>query len=436
MKHWFGNAMRGFCMGLADVVPGVSGGTVALILGIYPRLVDAVGSVGAGMLARVPTRAFRAALRRGLRDPAGRGAGPGGVEDPNGVEDPDGVDARRVLLLASVGAGIVPAILVGSEVLPGLLSAYPEQMKGLFLGLVAASVMIPARRIERWRPGRWALAAGAALFTVWFTGLPTSADRLATGTVTLTFAPVASEVRLTPDNLTLEAPATDARPRVLYGPAGSVAVPAGSSTVELEVAARMSGAAANLAPGSIRTAAGPLEVSDVSQRTAIRGGSDPDLLFVFLGGALAISAMSLPGLSGAFVLLLLGLYYFALYSLRLAIHHWDPGAVAVVLTMITGMAVGLLTFARILKALFARWHDGTLAVLVGLMVGSVRELWPFVDHANDGREVLVLPAVADATVMTVALTVAAGVLAVLVLDAAGRRLRAEGDTTPTLETDR
>ena len=144
MKHWFGNAMRGFCMGLADVVPGVSGGTVALILGIYPRLVDAVGSVGAGMLARVPTRAFRAALRRGLRDPAGRGAGPGGVEDPNGVEDPDGVDARRVLLLASVGAGIVPAILVGSEVLPGLLSAYPEQMKGLFLGLVAASVMIPA----------------------------------------------------------------------------------------------------------------------------------------------------------------------------------------------------------------------------------------------------------------------------------------------------
>ena len=235
--------------------------------------------------------------------------------------------------------------------------------------------------------------------------------------MTLTFAPVASEVRLTPDNLTLEAPATDVRPRVLYEPARSVAVPAGSSTVELEVAARMSGAAANLAPGSIRTVAGPLEVSDVSQRTAIRGGIDPDLLFVFLGGALAISAMSLPGLSGAFVLLLLGLYYFAL-------------------TMITGMAVGLLTFARILKALFAKWHDGTLAVLVGLMVGSVRELWPFVDHANDGREVLVLPAAADATVMTVALTFAAGVLAVLVLDAAGRRLRAEGDTPSSLETDR
>lgn len=430
MRHWLGNSIRGFCMGLADVVPGVSGGTVALVLGIYPRLVDAVGSVGAGMLARVPTRAFRVAVRRGLRDPAGSGTG------RQGVEDPDSVDARRVLLLASVGAGIVPAILVGSEVLPGLLSAYPEQMKGLFLGLVAASVMIPARRIERWRPGRWGLAVGAALFTVWFTGLPTSADRVATGTVTLTFAPVPSDVRLTPGNLTLEAPGNDARPRVLYGPARSVAVPAGSTSVELEVAARMAGAAANLAPGSIRIAAGPVEVSEVSQEAAMRGGSDPGLLFVFVGGALAISAMSLPGLSGAFVLLLLGLYYFALYSLRLAIHHWDPGAVAVVLTMVTGMAIGLLTFARMLKALFAKWRDGTLAVLVGLMVGSVRELWPFVDHANDGREILVLPAMADATVMSVTLTFAAGVLAVLLLEASGRRLRARGDTAPTLEADR
>ena len=429
MRHWLGNSMRGFCMGLADVVPGVSGGTVALVLGIYPRLVDAVGSVGAGMLARVPTRAFRTAVRRGLRDPAGSGAG------REGPEDADRVDARRVLLLVSVGAGIVPAILLGSQVLPDLLSAYPEQMKGLFLGLVAASVMIPARRIGHWRARSWALAVGAALFTVWFTGLPTPADRVATGTVTLTFAPVPSEVRLTPGNLTLEAPGTDARPAISYGPARSVTVPAGSTSVELDVVARMSGAAANLAPGSIRIAEGPLEVSDVSQRAAMGGGLDPGLLFVFVGGVLAISAMSLPGLSGAFVLLLLGLYHSVLYSLRMAVHHWDPGAVAVVLTMVAAMALGLLTFARVLKALFARWRDGTLAVLVGLMVGSVRELWPFVDHANDGREVLVLPAVADAAVMSVALTFAAGVLAVLVLEAAGRRLRKGGDAEPTLEGD-
>lgn len=404
-------------MGLADVVPGVSGGTVALILGIYPRLVDAVGSVGAGMLARVPTRAFRAAMRKGLQDSASLGA------------DPDGVDARRVLLLVSVGAGIVPAILVGSQVLPGLLGAYPEQMKGLFLGLVAASVMIPARRIRRWRPARWGLAAGAALLTAWFAGLPTSADRVAMGTVTLTFVPPASAVRLTPGNLTLEAPRTDARPAMSYGPARSVTVPAGSTTVVLDVVARMSGAAANLAPESIRIATGPLEVSDVAQRSAMSGGRDPGLLFVFVGGALAISAMSLPGLSGAFVLLLLGLYHFVLYSLRLAVYHRDPEAIAVVLTMGAAIAIGLLTFARVLKALFARWRDGTLAVLVGLMIGSVRELWPFVGHADDGREVLVLPAVADSAVISVTLTFAAGVLAVVVLEAGGRRLRAGGRHT-------
>ncbi len=411
MRHWLGNAARGFCMGLADVVPGVSGGTVALILGIYPRLVDAVGSLGAAMLRRIRTRTFHTALRRGLRYPAGPGEGP------------EGVDARRILLLLSVAAGIVPAIMAGSQVIPSLLSAYPAEMSGLFLGLVAASVMIPLRSIEHWRPASWALVLGAAVATVWFTGLPTSVNRLATGTVTLAFAPAPSDVRLTPGNLTLEAPESDTRPGISYGPARSVMVPAGSTSLELEVVARMAGAAANLPPGSIRVAQGPLEVSAVSQPAPAAGGRDPGLLFVFVGGVLAISAMTLPGVSGAFVLLLLGLYHFVLYSLRLAINHWDPGAMAVVLTMCAAMAIGLLTFARVLKGLFARWRDGTLAVLVGLMLGSLRKLWPFTDYTAQGREVLAWPTTGDPATGTVALLFVLGVGAVVALDGMGRRLR-------------
>ena len=412
MKHWCGNALRGICMGLADVVPGVSGGTVALILGIYPRLVNAVGSVGAGMAGRFRAPAFRTLLKQGLRDPA-RLTG-----------DSNGRDAGHVLLLVSVVAGIVPAIAFGAHTIPPLLDSHPAQLRGLFLGLVAASVVIPFREISRRTPSRWFLALGAALVAAWVAGLPEPTTRHARGVVSLEFAaPPAAEVRLTPANLTLVAPGGDDRPGISYGLAALVTVPAGALSAEIEVVARMAGAAANVPPGSIREVEGqgPLAISAVSQPVALAGGRDPSLGYVFLGGALAISAMTLPGLSGAFVLLLLGLYHFVLHSLALAVSHGDPGAAAVVATMVAAMGTGLLTFARALKYLFSRWRDGTLAVLVGLMAGSLRKLWPFVDHPGHGREVLTLPAAGDPGTMSVALMFAAGVGLVVLMHTAGRR---------------
>ena len=413
MNHWFGNALRGICMGLADVVPGVSGGTVALILGIYPRLVNAVGSVGAGMIARIRTPAFRTLLKQGLRDPARL------------ADDRDGRDAGHVLLLASVAVGIVPAIAAGAHTIPPLLDSHPAQLRGLFLGLVAASVFIPLSEIGRRTPSRWFLALGAALVAAWVSGLPEPTTRHARGVVSLEFAaPPAAEVRLTPANLTLVAPGGDDRPGISYGLAALVTVPAGALSAEIEVVARMAGAAANVPPGSIREVeGGPLAISAVSQPAALAGGRDPSLGYVFLGGALAISAMTLPGLSGAFVLLLLGLYHFVLHSLALVVSHGDPGAAAVVATMVAAMGTGLLTFARVLKYLFSRWRDGTLAVLVGLMAGSLRKLWPFVDHPGHGREVLTLPAAGDPGTVSVALMFAAGVGLVVLMHNAGRRNR-------------
>ncbi len=414
MRHWLGNTLRGVCMGAADVIPGVSGGTVALILGIYPRLVGAVGSVGPAMLRRLRRRSFRSLVKEGFGDPGRLG------------DTSDGAQAGHVLLLASVVAGIVPAIAVGAQVLPPLLSAHPEQMRGLFLGLVAASVTIPARQIRRRSLRRWLLAVSAAAATAWFVGLPEPSTRHAGGTVTLEFAgPLANEVRLTPRNLTLIAPGERGRPDLEYGLRGSRTVPAGAKTVEVEVIARMAGSAANLPPGSLRGLAGPVELTSALQPSALAGGRDPSLVYVFVGGALAISAMVLPGISGSFVLLLLGLYHFVLHSLALTLRHGDPGAAIVVVTMLAAMATGLLTFARMLKHLFARWRGATLAVLVGLMVGSLRKLWPFVDHAADGREVMTLPGVGDLEVVTVGLMFCAGVGAVLVLDALGRRLGKE-----------
>lgn len=408
VRHWLGISMRGMCMGLADVIPGVSGGTVALILGIYPRLINAVGSLGAGMLRRLRRRSFRKLLSEGFREPARLDDAPGGTE------------AGHILLLASVAAGIVPAVLAGAQVLPPLLSGHPEQMRGLFLGLVLASVAIPARRIRRRGPSRWILAALAALLTAWFAGLPEPSTRHARGRATLEFAaPPAGEVRLTPGNLTLTAPGEDGHPAIEFGLVRSRVVPSGATAVEVEVVARMAGDAGNVPASSIREADGPVEIASVSQPAALVGGRDPSLAYVFLGGALAISAMVLPGVSGAFVLLLLGLYHFVTHSLVLTFRG-DLGAALVVATMVAAVAFGLLTFTRILKALFARWRDATLAVLVGLMAGSLRKLWPFVEQGEDGRDVMTLPVAGDPETVTVVVMFVVGAGAVVVLDRVGR----------------
>ena len=328
-------------MGLADVIPGVSGGTVALILGIYPRLIDAVGSVGAGMLGRLRMRSFRALLKEGFREPAR-------LDDA-----PEGAEAGHILLMASVVAGIAPAILAGAQILPPLLSSHPEQMRGLFLGLVLASVAIPARKIGRRSASRWILACVAALLTAWFAGLPEPSTRHARGWVTLEFAaPVAGEVRLTPGNLTLEAHGADGHAAVEFGLLRSRVAPVGATSLAVEVVARMAGVAGNLPAGSIREGDGPVEIAAVTQPEALAGGRDPSLAYVFVGGALAVSAMVLPGISGSFVLLLLGLYSFVLHSLPLTLQG-DLRAAMVVATMLAAMAFGLLTFTRILKALFA-----------------------------------------------------------------------------------
>ena len=419
MRHWFGNSLRGVCMGLADVIPGVSGGTVALILGIYPRLINAVGSVGSGMLRRLRVRSFRALLKEGFREPARLG------------DAPEGTEAGHILLLGSVVAGVVPAILAGAQVLPPLLSSHPEQMRGLFLGLVLASVTIPARQIGRRSPSRWLLACVAALSTAWFAGLPEPSTRHARGRVTLEFAaPLASEVRLTPGNLTLVAlGARAAIPMWNTACSGARTATPGATTLEVEVVARMAGRAGNLPAGSIRMVEGPVEITAVSQPAALTGGRDPSLAYVFVGGALAVSAMVLPGVSGSFVLLLLGLYHFVLHSPALALQG-DLRAAIVVATMLAGMAFGLLTFTRVLKALFARWREATLAVLVGLMVGSLRKLWPFVEQREDGSEFMTLPVAGDPDTVTVLVMFVAGVGAVMLLDGAGRRSGAPNGADP------
>lgn len=284
----------GLLMGSADVVPGVSGGTVAFIVGIYARLIDSIGH-GASALGRIARLDLTTARNH--------------------------LAAIEWSLVLPLGVGIVSAILVASAVIPDLIEEYPAQMRALFLGLIAASIVIPWRRIAQ---HTWLTVAVLVLFALAafiFAGLP--------------------------DN---------------------------------EVTA-------------------------------------PELWQVYLAASIAICAMILPGVSGAFLLLVMGLYEPTLSALR----ERDVIYVAV---FVAGAVTGISAFSTLLRWLLAHRHDLTMAALVGLMLGSLRALWPFQEDDRSLRT----PIEGDPVTAVIMLGLL-GMAAVLALVMVGTRAGADADDT-------
>jgi putative membrane protein len=246
--HLAANAVRGALIGSAEVVPGVSGGTVALVTGVYERLIDSAGHLLTALrLLAVDRPAARAELRR--------------------------VDWATVLPL---GVAMVVAVLTLARVIEPLLEEHPERARALFLGLVLASIIVPAAMVGRWGRRELLLGAGATVAALVLTSIP---------------------------------PARDA---------------------------------------------------------------SPPLLLVFACAAFAVCALVLPGVSGSFLLLSLGVY--------------EPTIAAVndrdlpyVLTFVAGAVTGLALFVKVLQHLLTHRRRATLSVMTGLMLGSLRALWPWQD---------------------------------------------------------
>jgi len=299
-RHSLDYFVRGVLMGGADIIPGVSGGTIALIVGVYERLIAAISHlVSFGLsLARLDGQAALEAWRA--------------------------VDWR---LLVPLGGGIVTALLVGARFIPGLMAEYPMHMQGLFLGLVAASLYIPWRRMERMTyrfVGITIVAAGAAFF---LTGLP-----------------------------------------------------------QLQV-------------------------------------SQPGLPRVFGSAAVAICAMILPGVSGAFLLEVLGIYTPTLEAVNT--QQWSY-----IVVFMAGAGAGLGLFSKILDILLRRYHDATMAALIGLIAGALRALWPYTGAGGT----LQWPAAGDPIGSVVAISLL-GFAAVTALVWWGRRPRHRGDPVPDVERE-
>lgn len=271
-------------MGICDIIPGVSGGTIALITGIYERLISAIGSINA-----VPVTA----LLRGRK---------GEASDAFRRIDP--------FFLGTLLAGIGLGLLTMSRIILSLLEMYPAETYGFFFGLIIISSVLIYYRIEQ---------SDAVIAAVWV----------------------------------------------------------GSGLVLGYV------------------------IGGLDQ--AALGHSLPVL---FLTGFIALCAMILPGISGAYITLLLNQYEFLLAAL--AGFNLVP-----LIVYMAGGVTGLLSFSRILKLLLSRYHTQSLALLTGLMLGSTRMVFDQI-------------AAAGGTVSGVWLFVAAGALVVALTELAARRYSRKG----------
>ena len=273
-------------MGSADVVPGVSGGTVALVTGIYPRLVGAI-SGGSKALARFA-----------------RGDVRGGLTHLGEVD-------WRFLVPLVLGAAM--AVVTLAHLIETWLHEQPVRTAAVFLGMIVGTVIVAWRLLRHPTMNHVIVAVGVGLATFLLFGLQSAAV------------------------------------------------------------------------------------------------NDPSLLVFFVSGALAICAFILPGVSGSFLLLSIGMYQAVLG----AVNDRDLAVVAV---FGAGAVLSLAVFSRVLERLLERHHDAVTAVLVGLMLGSLRILWPWPNGLGDaegvGATVLGMPRGDVVVPVALALLAAAVVLGV------------------------
>lgn len=238
--------VRGALIGAAEAVPGVSGGTVALVTGVYEAIITSVGHLVSGVRALVSDRT-RARAEFG---------------------------AVRWDVIVPLLLGMAPALVVALRFLGPALEDYPVQMRAAFFGMVAASLVVPAAMIDgRWRAREGVAAVIAAVAAFGFAGAPQLAQ-------------------------------------------------------------------------------------------------EPPLPVVFLAAAVAVCALVLPGVSGAFLLVMFGLYE----TTAAAVRGSELGYLAV---FAAGMVVGLALFVKGLQWLLAHRRRVTLAAMTGLVVGALRALWPW-----------------------------------------------------------
>lgn len=252
MKKSISLALKGMAMGMAEVIPGVSGGTIAFITGIYEQLLNSIKAFGPSLFGELKEGGIKAVWEK--------------INGP---------------FLATLLGGMAFGVIIGVFLISYLLKAFPPLIWAFFFGLIIASAIYVGRQIEKWGIGEIVL--------------------LILGTV------------------------------IAFG-------------------------ITMIAPSS---------------------GSE-SLLFVFFAGAIAISALILPGISGSFILLLMGMYsYIISDTLKPALKTLAPDKLLIMGVFALGCLTGLMSVSRVLSWTFKHYRRLTLATLTGFMLGSLNKIWPW-----------------------------------------------------------
>lgn len=246
-----GLVARGLAMGVAEVIPGVSGGTIAFITGIYEELIQSIKAVGPEAV-----NGWKAGGVKGLWL---------------------AVNGDFLLWLLT---GMAVGLGVGVFGVTYLMEVYPEPLWAFFFGLILASAIYIAKQIEHWNATKLvAIVVGAA---------------------------------------------------VAYG---------------------------------------------ITTISPAEGSLSP--VYVFCSGTIAISALMLPGISGSFMLLIMGMYTLIIPLLKDTLRTFDPAGLSTIAIFVAGCLVGMVTFSRLLSWLFQKYKHVTFAVLTGFLIGALSKVWPW-----------------------------------------------------------
>ncbi len=289
MKNKLVLVFKGFVIGIANIIPGVSGGTLALILGIYERFIKSLSNFSLHSLKTiVMLLSFKRKRYEEFKDEMKR------------------IDAL-FLLLIFIGLGA--ALVAFSSFMTYLIENHHDITYGFFFGLILASVKVPLSMIKKYDIKVVLAGAIGIAIVVALALIQSDADKIA-------------------------------------------------SAQKAQEAAQASG-----------TMTSQLDIGRI--------------LMVFVAGMLATSAMILPGISGSFVSLLLGQYFFLLAAIA-------TGNIVVLLIYIVGAIAGIKLFAKFMEFLFKKFHNTVLAFLTGLVIGSLYVTWPFKASALVGSETVYL----------------------------------------------
>lgn len=370
---------KGMCMGIADVIPGVSGGTLALVLGIYTEFVETIKGLH---LSWLPL------LWRFIK---------GGRQEQDRAALIASLQTLNLGFLITLVSGIATAIVVGSMTIPYLMENYPVATRAFFFGLIVASVYVPMRMIREQHKGSSTLVMAAVLAVVCAVGgyaLTNPSNQFQAATTwkqaTSSKETLKELTRREPSAMTVEQIYWHENNQALRDAVAREDAKAASSLEAL----RAQAGKVIMDKKALKARSEPYQAVVVPEGVVVEI-PQPALWFVFISGAVAICAMILPGISGSYILLIFGVYFFILNALKglpvmLLKGQLPTTHIMYVGSFVVAMVVGILSFSRVLSYLLKHHAAPTLGALVGLMVGCLRGIWPFRDTV-EGVPVNILP---------------------------------------------